>query len=198
MIVYRAGDRFVTEHDGITSYHCFSAGPHYDPDRVAFGPLVGVDEHHVAPGAGFDWHAHRGVTIVSWVLDGSLRHEDAAGPRLVTPGELFVQHAGDGLRHREWNASDSVALRFVQTTVLAATATKACTVHTAIDIERMTVRVGDQFPDSGPAFVLVLVGDWAIANAARLSVGDFAVFPREPIPLSRAKAPDAQVLVVGL
>ena len=116
--IRRAADRYVTTQPGITSYHCFAAGPHYDPDNVSFGPVVGVDEHLVEPGAGFDWHAHRRVTIASWVLDGTLRHQDETGERLVGPGELFVQAAADGIRHRETNASDSEALRFVQTTLV--------------------------------------------------------------------------------
>ena len=39
----RAGQRFHTSQPGIETWHSFSAGAHYDPDNVAFGPLVGVD-----------------------------------------------------------------------------------------------------------------------------------------------------------
>ncbi|WP_375483199.1 pirin family protein [uncultured Jatrophihabitans sp.] len=104
---------------GIVSKHTFSAGAHYDPDNVAFGPIVGLDEHTVDPGAGFDWHGHRGVHIVSWVLAGTLRHEDSNGvERFVRPGVLLVQSTGGGIRHRETNASDTEPLRFVQITLL--------------------------------------------------------------------------------
>jgi redox-sensitive bicupin YhaK (pirin superfamily) len=113
-------DRGRSSAPGIESWHSFSAGPFYDPARMSFGPVIGVDEHHVAPGAGFDWHAHRGVHIASWVLSGALRHEDATGTtRLVRPGPLFVQSTGAGIRHREWNASETEELRFVQITILA-------------------------------------------------------------------------------
>jgi uncharacterized cupin superfamily protein len=118
MQLRRASDRYVSTQPGITSYHCFAAGSHYDAGNVSFGAVVGVDEHVVAPAAGFERHAHRGVTIVSWVLDGALRHEDDAVERLVLPGELFVQVTADGTFHTERNASDSEALRFVQTTLL--------------------------------------------------------------------------------
>ena len=111
--------RYETRQPGIHTWHSFSAGAHYDPDNVAFGPVVGLDEHTVDPGAGFDWHGHRGVHIVSWVLDGTLRHEDSNGvERFVAPGVLLVQSTGDGIRHRETNASDTESLRFVQMTVL--------------------------------------------------------------------------------
>ena len=82
-MIVRAADRFHVAHDGIETWHCFSAGAHYDPDNVAYGPMIGCDEHLVGPGAGFDWHPHRGVEIVSWVLSGVLRHQGADEERIV-------------------------------------------------------------------------------------------------------------------
>ena len=118
--IRRAADRYVTRQPGITTWHCFSAGAHYDAANLSFGEVIGVDEHTVEPGAGFDWHPHRGVTIATWVLEGALQHEDGSGgSRIIEPGELFVQDAAASIRHRETNASDSEALRFVQTTMTA-------------------------------------------------------------------------------
>jgi redox-sensitive bicupin YhaK (pirin superfamily) len=115
--VLRAGERYRTARDGIESWHCFSVGHHYDPDNVAFGALVGVDEHVIAPEHGFDWHPHRGVTIVSWIIAGVLRHEQDGHPaRTVRPGEVLIQVTADGIRHRETNASDEL-LRLLQTTI---------------------------------------------------------------------------------
>ncbi len=115
----RAGERFRSGVGGVESWHCFSAGGHYDPDNVGFGALVGCDEHVAVPGGGFDWHRHRGVTIVSWLLAGALRHEDDGGVvRVVGPGEVLVQATGAGVRHRETNASVDVPLRFVQLTLV--------------------------------------------------------------------------------
>lgn len=114
-----AASRYRTDQRGITTWHSFSAGAHYDPDNLRFGPITGCDEHIVEPGAGFDWHGHRGVLIVSWVLAGTLRHEDSNGVvRFVRPGVVLVQSSGEGIRHAETNASATDTLRFVQTTVL--------------------------------------------------------------------------------
>jgi redox-sensitive bicupin YhaK (pirin superfamily) len=115
MSVHRAGERYRTEHPGITTWHSFSAGPHYDPDNLSFGPVVACDEHLLDPGAGFDDHPHARVELVSWVLDGSLEHEDATGrTRVVVPGKAQYQLAGGGIRHAERNASTSAPLHFVQ------------------------------------------------------------------------------------
>lgn len=120
MITLRsAADRYVSEYDGIVSRHCFAAGAHYDATNLSFGPVLAVDEHVLAPGAGFPEHAHRNVIIASWVLAGALLHEGGGARRLVGPGELFVQDASAGIRHVEANASDAKPLRFVQTTWMA-------------------------------------------------------------------------------
>jgi quercetin 2,3-dioxygenase len=120
VVILTAAERFRTEFDGVQTWHCFSAGAHYNPDNVAFGALIGLDEHHVVPGAGFGWHPHRGVTIVSWVVAGQLRHEDDRGQvRFVEPGQVFVQQTGAGIRHAEANASPAQPLRLIQLAFLA-------------------------------------------------------------------------------
>ena len=117
--LHRAADRFETVQPGITTRHCFSSGAHYDPANTHFGALIAVDEHLLAPGAGFTRHAHRGVEIVSWVLDGALGHEDSAGRvELVEPGTALHQSAGSGIEHTERNASATDPLRFVQLVLL--------------------------------------------------------------------------------
>jgi quercetin 2,3-dioxygenase len=113
--IRRAADRYRVEQPGITTWHCFSSGAYFDPDNVAFGRLVACDEHLVAPGGGFTAHQHRGVELVSWVLEGTLAHEDSAGRRrLVVPGQAQYQLAGAGIQHSERNASTLEPLRFVQ------------------------------------------------------------------------------------
>lgn len=111
----RSGDRFRTESPGITTWHCFSSGAHYDPANLSFGPLVACDEHLLDPGAGFSAHPHARVELVSWVLEGGLAHDDAAGrSTVITPGRAQYQLAGTGIRHTERNDSRAEPLRFVQ------------------------------------------------------------------------------------
>ena len=115
--VRRAAERYESTRPGIVSRQSFSAGADYDPDNVAFGNLVGVDEHVLDGDAGFERHAHRGVAIVTWVLDGALRHEDSTGARgVLRAGDVGVQLAGNGVEHTEVNDSADEPVRFVQTT----------------------------------------------------------------------------------
>lgn len=113
--VRRAADRFVTHGDAITTWHGLSYGVHYDPDNVAFGPIVAINTEQVGPGAGYDPHRHRDVEIVTWVVDGGLRHDDTAGGGgVVRPGTAQRLSAGTGVQHTEANASADEPLTFVQ------------------------------------------------------------------------------------
>jgi mannose-6-phosphate isomerase-like protein (cupin superfamily) len=115
----RASERIKVSQPGIVSYHSFSARPYYDPDNVSFGPLTGFDEHVIDPGGGFGWHAHRGVDIVTWVLEGSLTHRDSLGnEHELYVGALAHLAAGFGVRHEERNAGTG-RVRFVQATLLS-------------------------------------------------------------------------------
>lgn len=113
--IRRADQRYRTDSDGVVTYHSFSYGAHYDPDNVGFGPLVAINTEHVAPGQGYDEHHHADVEIVTWVLEGALRHADSTGRGgIVRPGTAQRLSAGSGVLHTERNASDSDQLVFVQ------------------------------------------------------------------------------------
>ena len=116
--VRRAADRFLTTSPGVQTWHSFSANAHYDPDNTSHGALVACDEHLVAPGAGFAPHRHRGLDIVTWVLDGSLRHGTADGATAVI-GSGALLRSGSGTTHSEVNASGAEPLRFLQMWLLA-------------------------------------------------------------------------------
>ena len=113
--VRRADQRFRTVGDGVETWHSFSYGMHYDPDQIGFGPIMAINTERVEPGRGYDVHDHADVEIVTWVLDGVLRHEDSTGQSGdIRPGAAQRLSAGDGVRHSERNASDVEPLVFVQ------------------------------------------------------------------------------------
>jgi redox-sensitive bicupin YhaK (pirin superfamily) len=113
--VRRAADRFTTETAGRTTRHSFSFDRHYDPANVGFGHLVCHNDDRLGPGSGYPPHPHRDVEILSWVVDGVLRHEDSLGRGgTVAPGSLQHTSAASGIVHSEVNDSPGRPLRFVQ------------------------------------------------------------------------------------
>ena len=102
--VRRAADRFRTSTGWLESAHSFSFGRHYDPANTSHGLLLVSNDDVVAPGRGFDTHPHRDMEIVTWVLQGSLVHEDSAGNRgVLVPGLVQRMSAGRGILHSERN-----------------------------------------------------------------------------------------------
>jgi redox-sensitive bicupin YhaK (pirin superfamily) len=185
--VLRASERYETRQPGIVTRSCFASGAHYDPDNVAFGPLVAVDEHLLEPGAGFPQHAHRGVDLVTVVLSGTLRHADGSGARLLTRGTVQVQHAGGGLRHAETNASDTEPLRFVQMALLSEderTGSRVAALPLVLGAATLEdVRGPLQLP-AGRRHLHVLEREFAVGGS-RLGPGD-TVRADEPITLDGA------------
>jgi redox-sensitive bicupin YhaK (pirin superfamily) len=115
--VRRGAERFTTSTTGLTSRHSFSFGSHYDPANVGFAFLVAHNDDVVAPGRGYDTHPHRDTEIVTWVLEGSLVHEDSHGTSgIVHPGLVQRMSAGRGVLHSERNDAPGaeVPTRFVQ------------------------------------------------------------------------------------
>src|SRR3954447_3447229 len=100
--VRRSGDRFVTVAAGRTTRHSFSFDRHYDPRNVELGFLVCHNDDLVAPGHGYPLHPHRELEIVTWVLEGRLRHTDSTGAGgTVTRGLVQRLSAGRGVEHTE-------------------------------------------------------------------------------------------------
>ncbi|MDP3969422.1 MAG: pirin family protein [Nocardioides sp.] len=114
--VRRAADRASTETAGRRTHHAFSFGSHYDPANVSFGALQVLNDDTVAPGHGYPEHPHVGTEIVTWVLDGGLRHADTTGHGgLVVPGQVQRLSSGTGIRHTETcDAGAARSVRFVQ------------------------------------------------------------------------------------
>ncbi len=104
--VRRAEDRFASSYSWLDSHHSFSFGPHHDPANTHHGLLLVNNDDVVDAGTGFDTHPHRDMEIVTWVLDGSLVHQDSTGHNgIIYPGLAQRMSAGRGILHSEKNDS---------------------------------------------------------------------------------------------
>jgi redox-sensitive bicupin YhaK (pirin superfamily) len=104
--IRRADERFKTTISWLDSKHSFSFGGHYDPANTHHGLLLVNNDDIVRPGSGFETHPHRDMEIVTWVLQGSLVHQDSTGHSgLIYPGLAQRMSAGTGILHSEKNDS---------------------------------------------------------------------------------------------
>ncbi|THJ75461.1 pirin family protein [Candidatus Frankia alpina] len=102
--IRRAAERPATKIDWLDSKHSFSFGHHYDPANTHHGLLLVSNDDTVRAGAGFETHPHRDMEIVTWVLHGSLVHQDSTGNSgVIYPGLAQRMSAGRGILHSEKN-----------------------------------------------------------------------------------------------
>ena len=104
-----------------TRWH-FSFDTYYDPDNVNWGALRVFNDDVIQPGQGFPMHGHRDMEIITYVLSGTLEHQDSMGHTgVVRPGEVQVMSAGTGVRHSEYNHSKEEPLHLLQLWILPRT-----------------------------------------------------------------------------
>lgn len=97
------------------SWHTFSFGQYFDPDHMGFRSLRVINDDIVEPGQGFGMHPHRDAEIFTYVIEGELEHKDSMGNgAVVKAGDLQYMSAGSGMRHSEFNPSDSKPLHLLQ------------------------------------------------------------------------------------
>jgi redox-sensitive bicupin YhaK (pirin superfamily) len=110
-----AGERGYFDHGWLKTHHTFAFGDYHDPRHVQFRALRVMNEDWVAPGQGFGMHPHRDMEIVTYVLEGSLKHRDSLGTgSVIRAGEFQRMSAGTGILHSEFNPSDAEAVHLYQ------------------------------------------------------------------------------------
>lgn len=103
----------VPEGKGVTVHRTIGrpALSELDPFLLLDEMVIGAD----AAGVGFPEHPHRGFETVTYMLSGSMRHNDTVGNiGEIGPGEAQWMTAGRGIIHSEMPTSTGVDIRGFQ------------------------------------------------------------------------------------
>ena len=111
----RSAERGHAVSDWLDTRHTFSFADYHDPQQMGFRSLRVINEDIIAAGQGFGTHSHRDMEIITYVLEGELRHEDSMGNgSTISPGEIQRMTAGSGILHSEVNPSPDRPVHLLQ------------------------------------------------------------------------------------
>lgn len=93
----------------------FSFDEYYDPENMGFGTLRVFNDDRLVPGAIWPMHPHRDIEGLTYVVEGTFRHQDSLGNGGVLPaGSVQRMTLGSGAYHSEQNGSETEPVRFIQ------------------------------------------------------------------------------------
>jgi quercetin 2,3-dioxygenase len=100
----------------------FSFDTYFDPEYVQFGTLRVFNDDRLIPGAIWPMHPHRDIEGLTYVVEGSFRHQDDVGgaPGPLPAGSVQRMTLGRGAWHSEQNASETEPMRFIQMWIMPA------------------------------------------------------------------------------
>lgn len=102
--IRKSQERGKVDFGWLKSFHSFSFGHYYDPKWMGFQNLRVINDDLVAGENGFDFHPHKNMEIITFMLQGELTHQDSMGNKeVIRRGDIQVMTAGTGVMHSEWN-----------------------------------------------------------------------------------------------
>ncbi|GAB2470499.1 pirin family protein [Jatrophihabitans fulvus] len=189
--VRRADERAATKLSWLDSKHSFSFSRRWDPANTHHGLLLVNNDDVVTPGTGFETHPHQDMEIVTWVLRGSLVHQDSTGHNgVIYPGLAQRMSAGTGILHSEKNDAFRLSdgprepVRFVQMWVPPDTAgITPGYEQLEIDDARLAsglVPVASGMPQHADDTAIRIANEYAALHASRLQPGRTVELPDAP------------------
>ncbi len=181
--VRRAADRAATRTPWLNSRHSFSFGDYYDPANTHHGLLLVNNDDIVEPSSGFHRHPHRDMEIVTWVLRGSLTHQDSTGRHgVIYPGLAQRMSAGSGILHSEKNDSAAERVHFVQMWVIPDESgiSPSYQQHEIDDAQLQGHLVTIASGIAGRDAAITLHNRHAALHGARLTAGETVDLPQAP------------------
>ncbi len=99
----------------LKSAHSFSFGSYFDRNNMSFHNLRVINDDWVAAKGGFPMHPHKNFEIFTYMLEGSLAHQDTMGNgSTVSKGGIQFMSTGSGVQHSEFNPSTTEEAHLLQ------------------------------------------------------------------------------------
>ncbi|HJV04700.1 MAG TPA: pirin family protein, partial [Actinomycetota bacterium] len=169
LLVRRDPEIYRAEGGWFTARWHFSFDRYVDPGNMGWGPLRVFNDDRLVPGAVWPLHPHRDIEGLTYVVEGTFRHEDDQGnDGVLSAGSVQRMTLGSGAWHSEQNASEDEPMRFIQMWILPTRRGLPPSVEQkTFTVEDRTDRLLEVFsPDGGDA-VKVHRDAWAYVSRLR-------------------------------
>lgn len=104
VFVHKSENRGHVKMGWLDTKHSFSFGHWHDPRYMGVSALRVINDDQIAAQRGFGRHGHDNMEILTYVLSGTISHQDSMGNQGdIHAGEWQLMSAGTGIQHSEMN-----------------------------------------------------------------------------------------------